>query len=144
MIPIALLTLIYLALLVQLFRCRDQLPERVAAHFLADGRPDGWHSRRTYLIVMVCMGGWIWLAGVAMALFLLNRNLRVHAELLPLAACLPVALIYGVHHLTVIGNRRQPPQLPMKQFWIQFAFVGLGLAIWICATLYAFPPAPHA
>jgi len=143
MIPIGLLTLIYLALLVQLYRARNQLPERVAAHFLADGRPDGWHSRRAYLVIMTFMGGWIWLAGVASALYLLYRGLRPHAELLPLAACLPVALIFGVHRLTVMGNQHVPPQLPMKSFWIQLGFVGMGLAIWLCAIFWAFPPATH-
>lgn len=127
----------------------DGLPLRVAAHFTADGRADGWQSRSGYLTTIILLQILLPLAIVLPTLFigrlppamigLPNRDWwlapeRRAASLDWLAGhlCLmglPLALgVLGIHLSVVWANRQDPPQLSGSAAGLVIATILLGEA----------------
>jgi hypothetical protein len=131
MIPTASLLLLDCAFIVHLYFFGRQLPERVASHFQFGGQADAWVNRRTYLALMAFMGPGLSLASIAFVFALRNTPARLLGEHVVWAGCLLLAFIFGVHWLTIQANRRVPPELPMKPFWVLLGMLQIGLALWV-------------
>src|SRR4051812_3401648 len=54
--PAILLAFLYVCFLTYLISSAPQLPDKVATHFGAGGRPDGWMSRTAHLLFMAAFG----------------------------------------------------------------------------------------
>jgi uncharacterized membrane protein len=133
----------------------NQLPEQVATHFDASGRPDGWSSRDgwavTYVVLVTAMSGLF--AGLvfllpklpASTVSLPNRDYwlaperraatwrRLSAHLLIMGGATNLFNV-GVMHLTVSANRQVDAVRLGGAFWVLFVaylvFV-VGWAVWL-------------
>lgn len=127
------------------------LPQRVAAHFDANGAADGWISRESYRLAI--LGGLVGLPSllvwVMAALPRLTRGSgqvpnneywfapeRRHATesyLLSHACwlgCMTVAIVYGMHILILRANAMSPPLLAMDRFVLMLLIYLCGLGWW--------------
>ncbi|WP_165246393.1 DUF1648 domain-containing protein [Paludisphaera soli] len=129
------------------------LPDRVASHFTASGRADGWSSRPAYAASL--LGGAALTSILCVAPLALSRHLpdsllnipdreywlaperrdEAYAKLLAFGlgtASLATGLFVGLHLLTVRANRVQPPRLPLSEGMGLMAvfLIGLGLLIY--------------
>jgi uncharacterized membrane protein len=145
------------------------LPEHVATHFGADGNPNGWMDRQSYLHFITLLGLTVALAIAALAFGL--GQLRNYVAASPVhgagsaggkrrngswltgdilwLACLILCFIAGTHYLTVAANRGQPahlPAVPLAILIAGFAAGNIGWIVLLCFHLTRKPetsPAPH-
>ena len=108
------------------------LPDRVATHFGADGRPDGWESKAAYatyllagsaLISALCAGPLYLARKLPDSLINIperdywlapERRAEAHDRLFGLGLAIAAAttvLFIALHLLTVRANRERPPRL---------------------------------
>ena len=148
--------LVYLGYLVFLIFSAPFLPERVASHFGAEGRANGWMSRPAYLLFTgtfpLCLTGLFlgvgrlvrrlpaayiniprkdyWLAPErrAMTEFLIQNRLAG-------LACLLTLFFGGLHGLTVVANRVTPARLPMDGFIVLLIAFLLSVMVWMAMLL---------
>ncbi len=132
------------------------LPERVASHFDAAGRADGWSSRNGFLtlnLAFVVGMGALFLGLTA----LLNRipndwiNLphkdywlaperraatfnTINGQMEWLAAA-TIALLLGITQLTIEANLDAGPNLPGDAFWLLFGGYMAFCVIWLVRLL---------
>ena len=150
---------VYAGYLAFVFASASQLPERVATHFGAEGRANGWMSRQGYLIFEVVFPLLIGALLVGTA-FLVSRfparfvNLpRKDFWLAPerraltagilrsrmiWLACLMTLFFGGLHALTLEANRVQPPQLPMGGLLLVVMAFLIAVMIWVALLLMRF------
>ena len=155
----ALLTALLCLLGISLVAAIPLLPDPLATHFDALGRPDGWMSRSRHL-------GLLALAGAGFPAFILGMTHS--ARYLPAAAmniphkeywldnsrrqqtveflfqyslwlaCLIVGMFIALHWGVVFANRLQPPQFPLP--WLLSMIGGFlaGIAVWIVGLYWHF------
>lgn len=137
---------------VSLIVSASMLPERVATHFNGAGQPDGWMTRATHLCCMAAFGGLfpLFLIGVCWGTQFLPAGLvniphREHWQATERRAestsyltwhavwfgCLALGFVIGLHWLIVLGNRRQPVELPIV--WVLRILIPFlaGVAAWV-------------
>lgn len=151
--------LVYAGYLVFVFATSAQLPERVATHFGAEGRANGWMSRQGYLIFEVVfplligalLVGTASLASRFPARFvnLPRKDFWLAPERRALAAgllrsrmawlaCLMTLFFGGLHALTIQANRCQPAQLPMGGLLLVVMAFLIAVMIWVALLLMRF------
>ncbi len=137
----------------------DQLPLQIASHFSASGAPNGWMTRRGYLLFMLVFGIGIPLL-VVLTMSVLPRvgvksiniphrdywldparreqtlsYLESHAYWL---GSLLAVFLAAIHLLLIEANATQPPHLPGAPFaTILVAFLA-GIAIWVLTLAMRF------
>ncbi|HOX27279.1 MAG TPA: DUF1648 domain-containing protein [Candidatus Krumholzibacteria bacterium] len=127
-----------------------ELPDRVATHFGAGGRADGWADRSSFLLMYgllvvgmsAILGGIGWFAGRLPVswLNLPNRDhwfepqrraateARLRDQMLVMAGATNLFFL-GLMHVTVQANRQPEPQLG-GGFWVLFAAYLAFVAGW--------------
>lgn len=142
------------------------LPPRVASHFDAAGRANGWMNRSSYIPFMLLFG--LGLPAGMSAVFLLIRflpdgminlpnkdhclapeersrthdYLRRHSSWL---GCLSLVLMTGLHLLTVQANRQTNPRLSNPALLALTVFFAAGVLLWSLALILRFRrPGPPA
>lgn len=151
--------LVYAAYLSFVVATSAQLPERVATHFGAEGRANGWMSRQGYLVFEAVFP-------LAIGLFLVGTSSLVRlfpARFVNLPrkdfwlaperraltagilrsrmawlACLMTLFFGGLHVLTVAANRMSPPQLPMDGLLLVVVAFLVAVLIWVSLLLMRF------
>ena len=134
------------------------LPPRVASHFAADGRANGWMSREAYVGMMATMSlampFAIWIAATWLPRRwprLVNVPFRDYwlaperreATLARLArmgawmALLGAALVAAIHVEVVLANRRVPPAAGDTMGWVTGLFAA-AIAALVVATAWRF------
>jgi uncharacterized membrane protein len=164
LLPVFVLLLLTAAYAAWIAHGTAQLPDRVAIHFGADGRANGWAHRtqaaqifETLVIVPV----------ILLALALVMRVMPTGAFNLPhrdywlaperrketVAAisgqliwmdCLLVAFLAGIYQLTIEANRLAPPHLPMNLFLALVIGFILATILWTILFLRRFFNVPAA
>src|SRR5688572_16048164 len=120
-----------------------RLPDTVASHFGASGRPDGWSSKETYGIIIIAIAGLLTLMFLAIGPFVRrlpndminfpNRDywlaperrdasFAVLARLLHMIGIATLALLIGVNQLVFNANLNPP--------------ASLGTAAWVLLGAY--------
>ena len=138
------------------------LPDRMATHFDAAGRPDGWAVRQTYVLSMWAIG--LGLPAFMMGIFYVARFLPAglinyphrHYWLTPersagtfqllfrhgiWLAGLEILFLAGLHWLLVPANRQAPPVLSGNVWLVGIAFLAL-LGLWIYLFMKQFLRVP--
>lgn len=142
--------LLILANFVQLAVYYSRLPDPAASHFGADGRADGWMSRRSYVVLMGALP--LVLAPMFMALSyslkhiplkLINMPHReywlaperaarthdaLHRSMLGFT-CWFLAFLLAITHLTLQANLRADQSTGTFFWWILGVFL-VGVAVW--------------
>jgi uncharacterized membrane protein len=160
LIPTVLLVLLLIGYWAYVFGSAPLLPERVATHFGASGRPDGWMSRSGYLNFIAQMGvglplfivGLIFLTRFVPASlvnmpnkeFWLASGRREEAQRVLLdrslwLACLMVVFFGSLHYITIVANRSQPVRLPSQLFFPVLLVFLAGVIVWVIALYRRFP-----
>jgi uncharacterized membrane protein len=137
----------------------EQLPERIATHFAANGVADGWTSRQDYRVfVVLFLTGLpsllVWLmAGLPRLTngkgqipnreywFAEERRQATEGFLITHACwlgCMTVAIVYGVHMLIMRANAITPPLMTMDRFITIVVLYLCGLVWWLIAFLRHF------
>jgi len=132
-----------------IWHSRQQLPERVASHFDANGIANGFMTRDVYISFMLAMSILLplflnWIMGRSMSSRLERINIphreywlapERQAETIAFLQVLAtrfatqlLAFLIFVHGVVLLGNSSNPPQLPMSLFWG-------GLSVFIAASL---------
>jgi hypothetical protein len=142
------------------------LPERVASHFGADGKPDGWMSRERSVQAMGIIGFVmpLGLVGIGLSMRVMPSDLinvpRRDYWLSPehrgetdvyLArqftwmACLVMALFIAINWLTIEANRQAPPRLSNAVWALLVVFLA-SVTLWIARLVWHFsrPPSTEA
>jgi hypothetical protein len=138
------------------------LPQRVATHFNAAGRADGWMSRSGHVTAMLAGGlavplivvGVMFAARFASDDFVNvphkgywlaeGRRTATFDYLLRHAVwlgCWLILLFVGLQYLVLEANGRVPPMLGATVAWLIGGFV-LGVAAWIVALAWHFARPP--
>lgn len=138
------------------------LPERVATHFGAGGRADGWTSREAYLWQVV--GSGVVLSSLVIGLCYLVRflppsclngphaeywrapeNYRRACSFLFTASYWYASLLLlwrgGLHYLTIQANQVRPPTLGSGGLGLLTAALLVGSGIWMVAVVRFFSKA---
>lgn len=148
--PAVLLAVLCLGFLAFLAYSAPLFPERIATHFNAAGKPDGWMTRSSYLAFTAAFGLGMpllmvlvaWLARFIPARFVNIPN-REHwlspehmaetyshiSRFLLSVACLEVLFFTTLHYLTVKANQATPAQLPMGPFTFALVCFLLGITL---------------
>jgi hypothetical protein len=134
------------------------LPERVATHFAANGRANGWMGRDLYVALMgglalvVPLASWVSLALMPRRWprlvnlpyrdywFAPERREATCARLARLGAVIAVltAALFGVLHVEILeANRRVPPAADEGIAWVSATF-GLAIAAVAIVTAWRF------
>lgn len=139
------------------------LPERVATHFGANGQPNGWMDRQSYLHFITILGLALafLMAGLGFVLGMMqtrlkpavrragpsskrpNQNLSWLCGDMCWLACLVLCLIAGTHYLTIEANRSHPVRLPMSSLTILMAAFGVGMIVWIILLVFHLMKKPN-
>lgn len=135
------------------------LPAKVASHFNAAGRPDGWMSRDSYLLFVGAMGLAMplfiaglcyvtrflpdWMVNLPHKEYWLSAERREETNNYIFGHCLWLSCLFlahfgGLHWMTVVANNRQPVELPSRAFWLTSGSFLLVLGIWIIALFRRF------
>ena len=138
------------------------LPDKVASHFGAQGKPDGWMSREGYVQSMGLIGFAtpVFLLGIGFAMRVVPGDMmnlprreywlspeRRHetneymARQFGWMACLSLALIVALNWLTIEANRASPPRLS-DAVWGLFVVFLVSVAIWIVRLIWHFNRVP--
>jgi uncharacterized membrane protein len=146
-VPAILLVLLYAIFMGCLFFTAAQLPEKIATHFDASGKPNGWMNRSSYLQFTAIFGFAVPLFLVTACKFmpanLINvpnrdfwfapeRRVESHAHIFRYSiwlACLLVGLFIGIHFAIIQANHQSPAQLTPMFFAPVFGFL-VGMIIW--------------
>jgi uncharacterized membrane protein len=99
----------------QIIHYYPRLPDKVASHFNAAFRPDGWMSKRGFILVYAAIAGTMVLAGLVLHVMALPRQpvIIVLATFGLVVAIFELAFLYNTDRL-----RRFLP-------WIMWGFIGL-------------------
>lgn len=163
--PIIFLALLYVGFVLVVLTTRHSLPERIATHFAASGRPDGWMSRESHLRFMMTFGfGFPLLVPVVvyccrfLPVGLVNIPHRdywlapdrkgesmnfLFAHSLWLG-CATVLFVTGCHWMVADANRQSPPHLSMGNLLVVTGGFLAMLAVWIAMLLRRFMRLPKA
>jgi serine/threonine protein kinase len=146
----------YIGFLIVLASTAGQLPVQVASHFGAEGQPNGWMSRSTYLVFLGAMpllfGGMAilisWLTQHLPARFINipRRDFWLTPERRPETAAflrqrmfwlsvLMTLFFAGLHLLTVHANRLTPARLSLDGLLPLIIVFLLAMIIWIVSLL---------
>jgi uncharacterized membrane protein len=144
----------------------QELPANVASHFDAQGQPNGWMTRTSYLKTMAAIGLLLplLLVGIGLLTALLpassinlphrdywlaperrDETVRYMARHMAWLACITMALFIALNYLLVEGNRATPPRLSNAIWLLLVAFLA-GVVAWIGVLVRRFsrmPPAPQ-
>ena len=130
----------------------SNLPETVATHFNAHGKPNAWMHSSSYLAFYITFG--LGLPALIVAVFYMVRWLppswvnlpqrdfwltperapATHQYLLTRGlwlACVMLAFLLAVHFAVVRANQLAPPHLPAKSFLVPMGIFGVTLVIWM-------------
>jgi Protein of unknown function (DUF1648) len=142
----------------ELLAARNDLPSRVASHFQADGRADGWMGRDAFIAVAIGVLAFLgalflglaygiprlpttllniphreyWLASERRA-----ATLDAVTKMMLAMGVVTTALLYGVFKLTILANREAEPRLDGTEWSLLAAFGVLFVAI-LGATIWRF------
>ncbi len=151
--------LVYVAYLAYVVATSAQLPERVATHFGAEGRANGWMSRQGYLIfeaVFPLLISLILVGTASLVRLFPTRFVNLPRKDFWLApgrraltagilrsrmaglACLMNLFFGGLHALTLVANRAQPPQLPMDGLLLVVVAFLVAVIVWVSLLLMRF------
>lgn len=151
--------LVYVGYLAFVFASAPQLPERVATHFGAEGRANGWMTRQGYLIFETAfpLAIGLFLAGTASLtsrfparfvnlprkdFWLAPERRALTAGILrsrmTWLASLMTLFFGGLHALTLEANRVHPPQLPMDGLLLVVVAFLVAVLIWVSLLLMRF------
>jgi hypothetical protein len=136
-----------------------RLPEQVETHFGGDNDPDEWMTRNSYLAFIL---SFLLLYPVLVA-FLIGFLPRVKPDWVNFPnrdywlaperreeslkflstygywfGCLLLLLVVGIHWAILVGNRTQPPTLPLAIFVPILAGFLVGFIAWLVAVLRRF------
>ncbi len=138
------------------------LPAKVASHFGADGKPDGWMSRESYVQAMGLIGfvAPAFLLGIGWSMRVVPGDMmnlprreywlspaRRHetnqymARQFGWLACLSLALIVALNWLTIDANRASPPRIS-DGVWVLLVVFLASVAIWIVRLVWHFNRVP--
>lgn len=157
--PILLLALLYAGFVALVWLTREQLPERVASHFGASGRADGWMSRDSHVRYVMTFG--LVFPMVVPAICYCVRFLPAALINIPrreywLAperkaettdylfrhslwlGCLAVCFIAGSHWMVVDANLSIPPRLSTPLLASVAGGFIVGLVCWVGVLLRRF------
>ena len=158
-LPLFLFALLAVVFVVDLNQAAAQLPERVATHFDAAGRPNGWMTRPADITFTACLG-----FGLAFVMIGLMYSIRfMPASLINLPhhdywlaaerrpdvdafllrhslwfASLALCFADRLHHEIVAANRAASPQLDTRGTLIIAAGFIAGVAIWSIVLIVRF------
>lgn len=132
----------------------ERMPARVASHFDASGRPNGWSGRTSYALLLLGVGTLLPLGCVGMVHALTRRgparlNLpgrdhwlrpehaaeavrRVRAHMWWLG-CVMAAAALIIHVLVLQANRADPPRLRNDHMLLAMGAILLGIGGWAVA-----------
>jgi hypothetical protein len=138
------------------------LPDKVASHFGAQGKPDGWMSREGYVQSMGLIGFVtpLFLLGIGFAMRVVPGDMmnlprreywlspeRRHetneymARQFGWMACLSLALIVALNWLMIQANHASPKRLS-DGVWVLFVVFLASVAIWIVQLIWHFNRVP--
>jgi uncharacterized membrane protein len=156
--PLIMLVVLYLAFVGYLAFCSAHLPDPVATHFNGHGKPDGWMSRSSHLLLMGAAGLVLPLVivGAMNAIRLFPSGLNIPRKEFWLSperrqqtfgflsrqalwfACVCVVFILGLQVMLVQANAQTPVQLSMpRHFVLAGGFLAFA-AIWSIVTIRRF------
>ncbi|HEX7860434.1 MAG TPA: DUF1648 domain-containing protein [Verrucomicrobiae bacterium] len=164
-IPVALLCVLYLIFFGTLASTFSDLPNRVATHFAADGRPNGWMSRETHLLFMLGLA--TGLPGIVVGLCYVSRFLPVDLLNIPHRgywtaperrkstydflfnhsfwfASLAVAFVTGIHLSILNANTKIPAELSMENLLVVAVGFLAGILVWALTLIRHFKNPPTA
>lgn len=153
------LCVLYLLLAGYLIWSAFVLPERVASHFDADGRPNGWMHRSVHLILMAAFG--FVLPLLLSGVFRIVRHVPVSLVNIPNRdywltperreeafrklsdhslwfACLMSGFSIGMNHIVVQANLHPPPRISGTQVLVFVALFALGVGGWVIGMIRLF------
>jgi len=150
--PAIVLAALAVGFLVMTLSTAHLLPERVASHFDATGRPDGWTDRSSFLLVMGGVGlAFPLVFAISMPFLILSKPGRsqllkqssglTFADLLRRAfwfGSMTLCFIAAVQALVVNANASTPPRLQMAMVVIVVVAFTLGVMFWAGSLLYHF------
>jgi len=155
-VPYVIFLLLYLGLAVVLIQSAAWLPDRVATHFGTEGHANGWMSRPFYLLFIGAMPALLALLFAMEARlirFLPARFISIPRRDYWLAPerraatavlirnylawllCLLTLFFGGLHGLTVVANRVNPPRLPMGALMPLVIGFFIALIFWLIMFL---------
>jgi len=155
--PLFVLLLVIGAILISV--TTDQLPVQIASHFSAGGVPNGWMSRRGYLLFMLVFAV-ILPVTVVLSMSLLPRlkqgsinipnrdywldparredTLRYFGTHACWLGSLLVVFIAAIHFLLIEANAAQPPRLPIQLFITLLVLFLVALSLWAATMVLHF------
>lgn len=139
------------------------LPDHLATHFNASGRPDGWMPRASYLQFIIAFG--LGLPFLVTAIFGLIPFLPIDLINIPRRdywlgperrdqsfaflfhhslwfACLGMAFVIGIHLLVLQANRAPEPRLSTPAILSLGGCFMAGVVLWIVMLVRHFKRAP--
>ena len=158
-IPYMVFALLGSVLLADLGLTGPSLAEPVATHFDGAGIPNGWMTRKAYVIFMVSFGIGLPLLVVALPRFfpawfpkhtkIPNRAYWLaperQAETLQFLnwhmawlGNLMVLFVIAIHHLVIIANASRPPRLPQAPLFFVIGCFLAGTTVWTVLLWYRF------
>ena len=166
LVPLLVLICLGAGYVIWIAHSASQLPERVATHFDAAGKPNGWMRREAYLHFIAVLGLALsfGIAGLGFILGILTARMkspqpnpttskrrtpnvsRLGGDILWFA-CLMLCFIAGTHYSTIAANRSQPAHLSAASLGILvvgFSVGNVGWIILLCLHLLKKPAAPAA
>jgi len=152
LIPAIVLVILYLTFVCYVCLSVQQLPERVASHFDAKGKPDGWMNRGQHVLSTLGFGSGliIFILITDIVQFILPDKLlslpnrqywlaperRVETKRyifrqMLWCTSLTVCFLIGLNYSIVHANKRAPVQLYDWPLITTMAFYFVGLFVWI-------------
>ena len=152
-IPAIVLGLLCLGYLIFIGYSAQWLPPRIATHFGASGRPNGWMPRESYLHFTAILGMALaaFVASLGVVLSMLQpglksggvgrspgrtQNLSFLCGDIFWFACLLLCFIAGTHYLVIDANRSHPAHLPPTGFALLIAGFIVANIAWTLLLCY--------
>lgn len=138
------------------------LPENIASHFDAQGKPDGWMTRTRYLQSMAALGlvTPLFLLGIGLAIRSVPNDFinvphahywlsaehrsetnRYFAISFAWMACLVTGQVFALNWLVIEANREATPRLSNGVWLLLLCFFGV-VACWIGSMIWHFSRSP--
>lgn len=164
-IPLALLCVLYLVFFGTLASTFSNLPERIATHFTADGRADGWMSRERHLWFIIGLS--LGLPGIVVGLCYVTRFLPVDLLNIPHReywtaperskstydflfhhswwfGCLAVAFVLGIHLSILNANNKIPTELSTENLLLVTGGFVAGVLLWAITLIRHYFKVPRS
>jgi uncharacterized membrane protein len=159
LIPVFVLSMLYLCFICCVILSDAQLPDRMATHFDFNGQPDGWASRSSYMLFIMSFGTGLTLFMVFVGFairFAPNKLISLQNREYGLAperraetmayvfrqmlwfSCWWDCFVIGVHLSVIDANNRVPVQLPDWKIYGLVAIFLAGLSVWILIVMRHF------